>query len=1448
MPETDDTTPGTNPESPASTDETAAPRRRRRAASRPAGSPPASASAEVTDTAASPATAEAKDGGGPAAGSDGESAAPARARRRATRKATVPEGAPDESAAVDSADSAAPARAPRRATRKSAAPTTTPESESPAAAPEAAAEESEAPARTPRRRAARKATAPAAEAAPAAEEPAAPAAPAADEAAPARPRRRATRKATAPAGAPAVADAADEIVVDSAPAPAASTEEPAASAEDSAAPARPRRRATRKATAPAGAPAVADAAPVVVESAPAPAAASTEAPAAPAADEAAPTRGRRRAARKATAPAGPPAEAPEATTAAAAEEVAASAPAAEEAAPARGRRRAGRETAPAEAAAEDEPRGRNRRSAASGGGRRGKKGDTMVPTFSAGEGSRRLKPGALAPRSGAAPATAYSGKALRDGDGWGVEIDDAYEIRGYGETVEDATAEAAAALASAFGIPVESITIDVRADEAAPAAPAAEAVQAEEPAPTRGRRRANRPAVAVFQPPVFQAADQAAAAQTAPSAPAADETATADDEPDHEPDADATEDRTPRRRRRRRGGAPEQPAATPADEPEAESAQDTGADAEADSDDTDAEPDGEDRPSRRRRRGGRRRRRGDAADHEQDGEHDEHASDDEDEAHDEDDSEGADDHGDDENGGSASSRRRRRRRRRGSDAGDHEPSGTDDPERTVVKVREPRSPKLEGGTGVDEVQSIKGSTRLEAKKQRRREGREQGRRRVPIITEAEFLARREAVERVMVVRQNGDRTQIGVLEDNVLVEHYVNKEQATSYVGNVYLGKVQNVLPSMEAAFVDIGKGRNAVLYAGEVNFDALGHSGGPRRIEAALKSGQPVLVQVTKDPIGHKGARLTSQVSLPGRYLVYVPEGSMTGISRKLPDTERARLKTILKKIVPEDAGVIVRTAAEGASEDELRHDVERLQGQWEDITRKAKTGNAPTLLYGEPDMTVRVVRDIFNEDFSKVIVSGDEAWSTVHEYVSHVAPDLVERLSRWTPEVDVFANFRIDEQLLKALDRKVWLPSGGSLVIDKTEAMVVVDVNTGKFTGQGGNLEETVTRNNLEAAEEIVRQLRLRDLGGIVVVDFIDMVLESNRDLVMRRLLECLGRDRTKHQVAEVTSLGLVQMTRKRVGQGLLESFSETCVHCNGRGVIVHMDQATTTGGGGKRKRRRGGNGAAGEGHEHDHDVLAESEHGDEADEPGDELPELEPIEVGESELVPSVGDPEEEWFGSAAEAQAAANSPRGRGGRRRGARKATAPAGAPAAADREAEQSVVVVPVSEPDLDTAALTPAEPEPEAPVSAEPPARTRRRATRKVSAPAGSPTAAAEDTAVVVVPAEPAAATEEPEPEAPVSAEPPARTRRRATRKVSAPAGSATAAAEDAAVVVVPTAEAPQAAEAEGEPKKRAARKAPAKKAAAKKTAKKVATKKAAAKKTTTKKAATKKAASSAE
>ena len=501
------------------------------------------------------------------------------------------------------------------------------------------------------------------------------------------------------------------------------------------------------------------------------------------------------------------------------------------------------------------------------------------------------------------------------------------------------------------------------------------------------------------------------------------------------------------------------------------------------------------------------------------------------------------------------SRRRRRRSRTRSDSGD---------------LR-------------DEVTALKGSTRLEAKRQRRREGRAAGRRR-PIVTEAEFLARRESVDRQMIVRESDGLNQIAVLEDGLLVEHYVSRHTQTSMVGNVYVGRVQNVLPSMEAAFVDLGKGRNAVLYAGEVNWDAAGLEGRPRRIEDALSSGDTVLVQVTKDPIGHKGARLTSQITLAGRYLVLVPGGTMTGISRKLPDTERSRLKKILKRIVPDSAGVIVRTAAEGATQEQLTADVERLVNQWEAIDKKASStmkgsGKAPVLLKGEPELAVRVIRDVFNEDFRKLVVSGDNTWSTISQYIDDVSPDLSERLEHWVGPEDVFTAHRVDEQLAKGFDRKVWLPSGGTLVIDRTEAMTVIDVNTGRFTGAGGTLEETVTRNNLEAAEEIVRQLRLRDIGGMVVIDFVDMVLESNRDLVLRRLVECLGRDRTRHQVTEVTSLGLVQMTRKRVGQGLVEAFSTTCEHCKGRGFIVHdepvenqqVDMSASASRGGGRSRGR-------------------------------------------------------------------------------------------------------------------------------------------------------------------------------------------------------------------------------------------------------------------------------------
>ncbi len=649
---------------------------------------------------------------------------------------------------------------------------------------------------------------------------------------------------------------------------------------------------------------------------------------------------------------------------------------------------------------------------------------------------------------------------------------------------------------------------------------AADQAAAEAPGQEASGRNAPRMVAPAFVAPLFQAPEPVAGESPA-------------QEPDAEGQAVA---KAPTRRSRRKAAEP-----TPVMEPiPVDEAEDEAVDAEEGADE------GVDEGSRRkrRRRGGRGRKR-------RTGEDDEAAPEGlgEGAAAGDEDAETAQEVGEDVETPAAT--RRRRRRRRGAD-GELEPFA-DDPPNTVVRLREPRT--RGGGTGADDVTSVRGSTRLEAKKQRRREGREAGRRRAPILTEAEFLARREAVDRVMVVRQRGDRTQIAVLEDGVLVEHYVTRGSSSSMVGNVHLGRVQNVLPSMEAAFVDIGRGRNAVLYAGEVNWDAAALEGQPKRIEFALKSGDPVLVQVSKDPVGQKGARLTSQISLPGRFLVYVPDGSMTGISRKLPDVERSRLKAILKRVMPEDAGVIVRTAAEGAPEEALEQDVERLTGQWEDITSAAKSASPPALLYSEPDLAIKVVRDIFNEDVHSLVISGDTAWTALSAYIGGVAPDLADRLKHWVGTGDVFAEYRVDEQLMKALDRKVYLPSGGSLVIDRTEAMTVVDVNTGKFTGQGGNLEQTVTRNNLEAAEEIVRQLRLRDIGGIIVVDFIDMVLESNRDLVLRRLVECLGRDRTKHQVAEVTSLGLVQMTRKRIGSGLLESFSESCDHCNGRGIKVSL-----------------------------------------------------------------------------------------------------------------------------------------------------------------------------------------------------------------------------------------------------------------------------------------------------
>lgn len=697
--------------------------------------------------------------------------------------------------------------------------------------------------------------------------------------------------------------------------------------------------------------------------------------------------------------------------------------------------------------------------------------------------------------------------------------------------------------------------------------------------------------------------------------------------------------------------------------------------------------------------------------------------------------------GEDEDGADGSSRRRRRRRRRKGGA-EGDVTADDDPPNTVVHEREPRNK----ARAKDEVQGISGSTRLEAKRQRRRDGRDAGRRRPPILSESEFLARREAVDRVMVVREKvgganpSASTQVAVLEDGVLVEHFVTGSSSSSMVGNVYLGRVQNVLPSMEAAFIDIGRGRNGVLYAGEVNWEAAGLGGRERKIEQALRPGDQVLVQVSKDPVGHKGARLTTQISLAGRFLVYVPGGTSTGISRKLPDTERKRLKEILREIVPADAGVIIRTASEGVSEEELSRDVTRLQSQWatiEEQAAKAKDGKSgsPQALYEEPDLLVKVVRDLFNEDFSKLVIEGEKAWNTVESYIKTVAPDLLPRVEQHDPAPgtpDVFETHRIDEQLAKALDRKVWLPSGGTLVIDRTEAMTVVDVNTGKFTGSGGNLEETVTRNNLEAAEEIVRQMRLRDIGGMIVVDFIDMVLESNRDLVLRRLTEALGRDRTRHQVSEVTSLGLVQMTRKKLGTGLVEAFSTTCEHCHGRGILVHSEpvevksgddgrgQAKESGGRKKRGRDRAAAAApepqpAANG-QHAHPSVEEAaadatvkrahpvalamashhepDHPDESEmdtaqagsvQAGSGKPEAEMAEAAAVE--PEKTEPEQ----AAAEPEAPA-APRARRRSRRVSRAAAAPAGEPSDAG-----TVFVVPTSEPSPEPVAEPEPEPEPEA-------------------------------------------------------------------------------------------------------------------------------------------------------
>jgi len=714
------------------------------------------------------------------------------------------------------------------------------------------------------------------------------------------------------------------------------------------------------------------------------------------------------------------------------------------------------------------------------------------------------------------------------------------------------------------GPPVEAAVVvaDEAPTEADEAVEAPEAAVEAPAVPKRRRRRASDAATVV--------ADTETAAETAAEPLDAVEASLV-----------ALEEARPRRRSTRRRtaeteeGAPDVASALDslaaaiasgahpaADELGEEETTDADDDADLTEDDVDGEVDDSDPARRRRRRrGGRRRRRGatDRVGDEPDETEAEESASGASEDAEADGEADADADGDGDKGAQPSegtARRRRRRRRRGEDAGDE---AAEDGVDVVVRVREPRRTRVVPERS-DQVTGIEGSTRMEAKKQRRREGRAAGRRRAPILSEAEFLARREAVDRRMLIRQRDAYTQIGVLEDGILVEHYVDRDSSASMIGNIYLGRVQNVLPSMEAAFVDIGRGRNAVLYAGEVDWEHFGVTGSERKVERVLKSGQAVLVQVSKDPVGAKGARLTSHISIPGRYVVYSPGGQLSGISRKLPENERLRLKGILDELVGENASVIVRTAAEGASEEELVRDVNRLKVQWEIIEKKVAQGNSPQQLYSEPDLTVRIVRDLFTEDFAELIVDGnessDDAYDTVQAYVTHVAPHLQERLVKWNrwTQGDLFEQFRVDEQVSKALERKVHLPSGGSLIIDRTEAMTVVDVNTGKFTGTQGNLEATVTSNNLEAAEEIVRQLRLRDIGGIIVIDFIDMVLPANRELLLRRLVECLGRDRTRHQVAEVTSLGLVQMTRKKIGTGLAEAFSIPCETCSGRGYHVH------------------------------------------------------------------------------------------------------------------------------------------------------------------------------------------------------------------------------------------------------------------------------------------------------
>ena len=527
--------------------------------------------------------------------------------------------------------------------------------------------------------------------------------------------------------------------------------------------------------------------------------------------------------------------------------------------------------------------------------------------------------------------------------------------------------------------------------------------------------------------------------------------------------------------------------------------------------------------------------------------------------------------GDGDAGEGTSSGAPRRRRRRGGrgrggrgkgggQGGNGQGGGSSDGEKKAAASSggsKSQSPKAGSGSrkgGSSGGSNGGGSTRLAARQQRRQQQRRRPRKR---LTEEEAQQLRGR-DKTMLVHQHEDRTQIAILEEDTLIEHYVARAgQRTTMAGNVYMGKVQNVLPGMEAAFVDFGRGRNGVLYAGEVNYSKEDLEGDQApRIEQVLKNGQKIMVQVTKDPIGNKGARLTTQVSLAGRYMVLAPDQRVTGISRRLAEKERNRLRQFLKDMRPEGHGVIIRTAAEGASRDALEHDLKNLLRTWEGIQKSSKRAKAPSELYGEPDLVTRVIRDEFSEDFVNVIVDTRDTYESVKEYLETSAPDLLPKLELHEGSLPLFEHHRVTEQLHKALERKVWLPSGGSLIIERTEALTVIDVNTGKFTGKGSTLEETVFANNLEAAEEIARQLRLRDIGGIIVVDFIDMIDTKNQKELLRTLKRSLSKDKTRSQVFEVSNLGLVEMTRKKVSEGLLDAFSEPCPNCEGRGIVLTHD----------------------------------------------------------------------------------------------------------------------------------------------------------------------------------------------------------------------------------------------------------------------------------------------------